>query len=327
MVVVRDRDEGLASQLHELSVVVLQVPANDWPLLLKTVLDLRVASTQLQELEWRCFVALLLDELLHVEYLSVLAHELVPVALQLVGLLAHDGLHLSQDILKHFGNLLLYGCCVFLDPLHLLLDQAHLSLDDFFLFHQCHVVALGFMLCVCKGLLDRNGVVLVAAILHVLDYTLTAVSLGVLVRVELVHFLMLIAKAEFPGLVLDADPLMLGEDFVFMHRCVVLAAEVDHVVDAVDLCLVSADCAVPDLGLGVLVERVDFDLGRHLVEQTDLLTVVDSIRLAEQTRILLLFLQVDGVIVFWHRLSGEPFSFIWVCRDWLHVGSAYGDFE
>ena len=93
-----------------------------------------MASAQLQKLEWRCFVTLLLDELLHVEYLSVLAHELVPVALELVSLLANNRLHLGQDILEHLSDLLLNGCCVLLDPLHLLLDQAHLSFDDLLLF-------------------------------------------------------------------------------------------------------------------------------------------------------------------------------------------------
>ena len=46
LVVVRCADEGLARKLHEVPVV-LQVAADDWPLVLQIVLDLRVTCAQL----------------------------------------------------------------------------------------------------------------------------------------------------------------------------------------------------------------------------------------------------------------------------------------
>ena len=73
------------------------------------------------------------------------------------------------------------------------------------------------MLSICKGLLDWNCVVLVAAVLYVFDDTLTAVSLRILVGVELVHLLVLVTKAKFSRLVLDADPLVLGKHLILVH--------------------------------------------------------------------------------------------------------------
>ena len=105
---------------------------------------------------------------------------------------------------------------------------------------------------------------------------------------------MFIAEAEVPRLLLDVDSLVVTEELPnVVDFLVVLVAEVLHVVDAVPVGLFSADCAILDVRLGVLVERVDLDFGRDLVEEADLLAVVDGVCVAELACRLLLILQED----------------------------------
>ena len=72
------------------------------------------------------------------------------------------------------------------------------------------------------------------------------------------------------------EELLHGVDFV-----IVLIAEVLHVVDAVPLCSLPADCAVLDVRLSIQIGRIDLDLCLHHEEQAHLLTVVNGIRVLE----------------------------------------------
>ena len=105
---------------------------------------------------------------------------------------------------------------------------------------------------------------------------------------------MLIAEAKVPRLLLHGDSLMVTEELSHVvDLSIVLGAEVLVVVDAVPVRLVSADCAVLDVRLGVLEERVDLDLGCDLVEETYLLAVVDGVCVGELACGLLLILKED----------------------------------
>ena len=137
---------------------------------------------------------------------------------------------------------------------------------------------------------------------------------------------MFVAEAEVSWLLLDVDPLVVAEELPnVVDFLVVLVAEVLHVVDAVPVGLLSADCAVLDVGLGVLVERVDLDFGGHLVEEADLLAVMDAVGVAELAGGLLLVLEEHRVIVLWHWFS--RLTFLVVSGHWLHEGSSYCHLE
>ena len=137
---------------------------------------------------------------------------------------------------------------------------------------------------------------------------------------------MFVAGAEVSWLLLDVDPLVVAEELPnAVDFLVVLVAEVLPVVDAVPDGLVPADCAVLDVALGVLVERVDLDFGGHLVEEPDLLAVMDAVGVAELAGGLLLVLEEHRVIFFWHWFSRS--AFLVVSVHWLHEGSSYCHLE
>lgn len=308
----------------------MQITADDWPLLLQVVLDLGVTSAQLQELQWRSFVALLLDEFLHVEDLGVLSDKLVPVALQLVSLPPDYLAHVLQGVCENRCNLLLDRLCVFFDLGHFLLHQRQLVLNDFLLLIQRHVLSSAFVVGNSEGLLYWNCAVLTLCSLDVCHDALTAERLRALVGIELVHFVVFRAEAEVFRFRLDRHGLVLAEELhprPGMGLVVMLPAEVLSVIDAVHFGSLSADCALLDVALSILVERIDADLGLHHVEQAHLVTVVYPVRMLELSRCLLpaYVLEKDGVET-WRHFPG-CFAFIAIFSDWTHVGSSSCNLE
>ena len=111
----------------------------------------------------------------------MLSDEFMPIALQLVGLLPHDPLHLAQRAFEHLRDFLLDPHGVLFDPGHFLLHQSHLGFNDLLLLLEGHVLAPSLALCVCERLFDGNRVVLVVPTLDVLHYALTAERLRILI--------------------------------------------------------------------------------------------------------------------------------------------------
>ena len=159
-----------------------------------------------------------------------------------------------------------------------------------------------------------------------LHYALTTERLRILVRVELVHLLVLLAEAKVFGLLINRDALVITEELPdVVDLLVVRGAEVLHVVDTIPFGWFSADCAVLDVSLSILIERIDLDFGLHHVEQADLLAVMDGVRVGEVSCRLLFILKENRIVVFWYRFLSLVCSISII--DLFHIGSPDGDLE
>ena len=132
-----------------------------------------------------------------------------------------------------------------------------------------------------EGVLNGYRFALVLPSLEMLHYALAAEGLRSLVRIELIGLVVFFAGSKIFRLFVDGNSSMVMEVGVDgVHFVVVLIAEVLHIVDAEYCGDFVADCAIVDQIL-VQVLGKDLDLGLHHVEKSNLVGVVDAIRVAE----------------------------------------------
>ena len=118
------------------------------------MLNLRVASVQIEEFEWVCLLALLFDESFSVEDFIKLSIELVSVALKLVSLSPDMLVDIIKCSLKDLVDLLCHGSGIVFYVVHLKHDLLKSFLDYIFLFCQCDVFGGSLSTSICMSVLD-----------------------------------------------------------------------------------------------------------------------------------------------------------------------------
>ena len=219
--------------------VVTEITANDRPLVHKLVLDLGVASVQVEEVKRVSLFALFLNEGLGVENLVELTIQLVSIRLELICLsstMLVDVIECAEENLVYFFSDMLG---VLFDLTHLCHDHLELLLDDVLFLCQRDIFSHGISTGVCVCIFNPQDLFITRVTdsrLHIAHYdTLGAKWLTDVCIEELKSLLMRSAFSEREWFVTRWYTHMALQNAGLMEVAVVVKAEVSFVVNAIEL--------------------------------------------------------------------------------------------